>query len=92
MKALTVQGYYDGANIRLLEKIALKPNQKIVITIADELAEPEERTRKKSLRGALSEYANPDLTEREKGAWERAAAEKYGDFRRQYDFALSAER
>ena len=36
----------------------------------------EEQTTEKSLRGALSEYANPDLIKREEGAWERAAMEK----------------
>ena len=42
----------------------------------------------KSLRGALSEYAKPGLMGREEGAWERAVAEKYGDFRHEYDFTL----
>ena len=77
---MTVQGYYDGMNIRLLEEIPAKPNQKVVITIIDEFVEPAARTRKKSLRGVLSEYANPSLREQEKGAWERAALEKYGHF------------
>ena len=31
----------------------------------------------KSAKGILKEYANPDLVSREKGAWERAVAEKY---------------
>ena len=39
-------------------------------------AEKDERTGKKSLRGVLSAYANPDLMEREEGAWERAVVEK----------------
>ena len=78
MSALTIQGYYDGANIRLLEDITAKPNQKVIITIVDEFVEPAERTRKKSLRGVLSEYADPALAAKEKGAWERAANEKYG--------------
>lgn len=39
--------------------------------------EEEAETTKTSLRGVLSEYANPDLMEREEGAWERAATEKY---------------
>ena len=30
-----------------------------------------------SLAGALAEYANPDLWEQEKTAWEEAAVEKY---------------
>ena len=77
---MTVQGYYDGANIRLLEKIAAKPNQKVMITITDEFIEPAQGTRKKSLRGVLSAYADADLAAQEEGAWERAAAEKYRHF------------
>ena len=30
-----------------------------------------------SMMGCLSEYANPELREQEKGVWERAAVEKY---------------
>ena len=30
-----------------------------------------------SIMGILKQYANPDLRELEKGAWERAAVEKY---------------
>ncbi|MBQ9521874.1 MAG: hypothetical protein IJR72_04805 [Oscillospiraceae bacterium] len=74
---MTIQGYYDGTNIRLLEAITAKPNQKVIITIMDEFVEPVQRTRKKNLRGVLSEYATPDLMEQEKGAWERAVMEKY---------------
>ena len=80
MKGLTARGYYDGANVRLLEKIAAKPNQKVIVTIMDEFMEPAQQTSKKSLRGALSAYANAGLAAQEKGAWERAAAEKYGHF------------
>ena len=43
----------------------------------DEFADNKKRTRKKNLRGVLSEYANPALMEQEKGAWERAVTEKY---------------
>lgn len=32
-----------------------------------------------TMRGALAQYANPILAEKEKGAWERAAVDKYGD-------------
>ena len=78
MKGLTARGYYDGANVRLLEKIAAKPNQKVIVTIIDEFMEPPRRTGAKSLRGALSAYADAGLAAQEKGAWERAAAEKYG--------------
>ena len=31
----------------------------------------------KSMRGVLSEYANPALREQEEGAWEQAAAERF---------------
>lgn len=75
---MTVRGYYDGVNVVLLEEIAAKPNQKVIVTITDEFMEPAQQTRKKSLRGALSAYANEDLAAQEKGAWERAAAEKHG--------------
>lgn len=80
MKILTVQGYYDGENIRLLENIPVKPNQKVMITIMDEFVEPAQRTQVENLRGILSEYANPALVGQEKEAWERAANEKYGHF------------
>ena len=32
-----------------------------------------------SMKGFLKNYANPDLAEQEKGAWERAAVEKHGN-------------
>ena len=34
-----------------------------------------------SMRGAFAQYANPELREKEKDAWERAAAEKHLRFR-----------
>lgn len=77
---MTVQGYYDGTTIQLLENITAKPNQKVMITIMDEFVEPAQRTQVKNLRGILSEYANPALVGQEKEAWERAASEKYGHF------------
>ena len=33
--------------------------------------------RKQSLRGALAQYANPSLTKKDEGAWDRATAEKH---------------
>ena len=73
-----IQGYYDGTSIRLLEKIAAKPNQRVLITLMDEYVEPAETVQKKGMRGVLAQYADPSLREKEKGAWERAAVEKYG--------------
>ena len=75
---LAVQGYYDGTAIRPLEKITARPNQRVIITIMDEFVNPETPVRKKSLRGALAQYADPTLAEREKGAWERAMVDKHG--------------
>ena len=72
-------GYYDGENIRPLEAFTAKPNQRVIITIMDEFVEPSKLPRKPSLRGALSQYANPDLIGKEKSAWERAAVEKHGN-------------
>ncbi len=76
---ISVQGYYDGEAIMPLEKIAAKPNQRVIITIMDEFVEPVKAVRKKGMRGVLAQYANPELREKEKGAWERAAVEKYGN-------------
>jgi addiction module RelB/DinJ family antitoxin len=39
--------------------------------------EPHEK-KIKSMKGSLKKYADPALIEHEKGAWERAAAEKHG--------------
>ena len=74
--SLTILGYYDGVNIRLLEKLSAKPNQKVLITTTEEFLEPVEQG--KSLLGVLSKYADPSLMEQEAGAWERAVVEKYG--------------
>ena len=73
---LAVQGYFDGVTIRPLEKMIAAPNQRVIITIMDEFVEPEQILRKKSLRGALSRYANPAAKDKEESAWERAAVEK----------------
>ena len=75
---LIVQGYYDGVALKVLEKIAAKPNQRVIITIMDEFVEPVETVRKKGMRGILAQYAHSALAEKEKGAWERAVVEKYG--------------
>lgn len=75
---LTVQGYFDGTAIRLLEKMTAKPNQRVIITVMDEFVEPAKKVSTKSIRGILEQYADPSLAEREEGAWERAVVEKYG--------------
>ncbi len=37
--------------------------------------------KRKTARGSLAEYANPDLREQEKTAWEKAVKEKYDNER-----------
>ena len=76
---LAVQGYYDGMTIRPLETITAKPNQKVIITVMDEFIDSSELNSRKGIRGILSQYADPSLSEQEKGAWERAAVEKHGN-------------
>ncbi|MCR4818132.1 MAG: hypothetical protein K5841_04145 [Fretibacterium sp.] len=76
---LAVQGYFDGTAIQPLEKIIAKPRQRVIIAIMDEFVELEEPARKKGMRGILAQYANPALTKKEKGAWERAVVKKNGD-------------
>lgn len=75
---LAIQGYFDGTVIQPLEKLTAKPNQRVIITIMDEFVEPSKVIRRNGMRGALAQYADPVLAEKEKGAWERAAADKYG--------------
>jgi len=74
-----IQGYYDGVSINPLEAVIAKPNQRVIITIMDEFVEPGKIARRKSMRGALAQYADPALAEQEGGAWARAAVEKHGD-------------
>ena len=75
---IAVKGYYDGTTIKPLEQFNAKPIQRVIITIMDEYIEPEKTARKQSMRGALAQYADPALSEKEKGAWERAVVEKHG--------------
>ena len=72
---VAVQGYYDGMPIKSFEKITAKPNQRVIITIMDEFVEPDIAEEKKGMRGALSQYADFKLQEKEKGAWERTMVE-----------------
>ena len=41
----------------------------------DEFVKPVKVVSKKGMRGALAQYANSELKEKEKGAWERAVVE-----------------
>lgn len=77
---LALQGYYDGKTIQLLEKINAKKNQRLIITVLDDfISETPKTEKKKTARGSLAEYADPDLKEQEKTAWEKAVIEKYGN-------------
>lgn len=74
---LALQGYYDGETIKTSEKIQARKNQKVIITILDEFIEDEAINNKKSSKGALSQYSNPNLQKEEKTAWEKAVKQKY---------------
>lgn len=75
----TVQGYYDGAHYITLEKVDVKPNQKVSITVLDDFISQDDRKKKvEALRGCLHEYANPALWEKEGDAWGMAVEEQYG--------------
>lgn len=74
---LALPGYYDGNSVQMLEKIEAKKNQKLIITILDEFIEETPEVKIHSARGALSEYANPQLLKEERSAWEKAVIEKY---------------
>ena len=49
----------------------------IVLPKSEEPKERSDHSERESMMGCLREYANPALRELEKGAWERAAVEKY---------------
>lgn len=61
------------------KKINAKPNQRVIITILDEFVPSENITEEKGMRGILSDYADPALAEKEKGAWENVVVKKYGN-------------
>ncbi len=75
---LAVKGYYDGNTIKTFDKISAKKNQKLIVTILDEFIE-EPKMKEKTVRGVLSEYANPDLWDKEATAWEEEVSKKYGN-------------
>lgn len=62
-----------------IRKDSGKKNQKLIITILDEFMEETPKVERHSVRGALSEYANPERMKEESSAWEKAVVKKYGD-------------
>lgn len=76
---IAVSGYYDGVAIKPLEKINVKQNQRVIITIMDEFVVPPSTEKKRSIRGILSSHADTTLRDKEKEAWARAMEEKYGN-------------
>ena len=75
---LALEGYYDGENVQTIGKIQAKKNQKLIITILDEFVEEHPQNRHmQTVRGMLAKYADPNLREQEKSAWEKAVVEKY---------------
>lgn len=74
---LAVNGYYDGIEIKPLEKMDVKQGQKVIITILNDFVKPEQISEKHGIRGALAKYANPELQKNEKDAWERAMVAKH---------------
>ncbi len=77
---LALEGYYDGENVRTVEKIHAQKNQKLIITILDEFIEEfPSKEDTQSVRGMLAKYADPNLRRQEGAAWEKAVAEKYGN-------------
>ena len=64
---VALQGYYDGNSVQMLEQIQAKKNQKLIITVLDDFIEdPPKISDSKTVRGALSQYANPELQKEEK--------------------------
>lgn len=77
---LALEGYYDGENVKTVEKIQAQKNQKLIITILDEFVEElPQKKNSQTVRGMLAKYADPNLRRQEASAWEKAVVEKYGD-------------
>lgn len=82
---LAVHGYYDGASFQALEEVMPKKNQRVIITIMDDFVDTSHNTDNERIKkieqlcGSLAKYSNPNLREKEAGAWERAVVEKYGN-------------
>jgi hypothetical protein len=77
---LNADGYFDGTAIKTFTRVNAKKNQKVVITFLDEFIEEASPPARRTARGALSEYARPDLPnlrELEKKAWQESAEQKY---------------
>ncbi len=71
----TVQTAHNGLiNIQLPEKYWGKEVEIIVLPV-----QHKNTTQKKSLRGCLSQYANPTLTDSENNAWLTVMEEKHGN-------------
>lgn len=80
---LVSKGYYDGKNILPLERLRLKKNQLVKITVLDEFVDEREivhrSTEKGSSKGLFAQYADPQKIAQEKKAWSNAVKEKYTD-------------
>ena len=75
---LVLPAYVDGETVKTVDNYKFSKDQKLMITVLDEEEEEKKINGIKTLRGSLSEYANPKLIEKEKSAWSVAAGEKYG--------------
>lgn len=71
-----LQAYYNGSSIQTVEDYKFEKDQRLIITVLDD-NESGRKAGIKSLRGSLAKYANPNLIDKEKDAWEMAVKEKY---------------
>lgn len=73
---ISIPAYFDGIAVRPIENFNFNVNQKLAIVIIENTESDKSKTIQ-SLRGSLSQYANPNLIQHEKEAWEMAVQEKY---------------
>jgi len=74
-----IPAYFDGNTVRPLTQIDAKKNQLLYITILDSYLSDDKETIVNELCGSLHEYANPELIDKEKSAWEEAAVVKHAE-------------
>lgn len=65
-----IPAYFDGNTVRPLTQIDAKKNQLLSITILDSYLSDDKETTVNELCGSLHAYANPELIDKEKSAWE----------------------
>ena len=72
--AKTYQGYFHNGRFVSSDMDEVPDYSEVVIVVTGKITPP---TQSRSIKGIISQYANPDLVPFEKNAWGKAAIEKH---------------